>query len=142
MRLSNAAAGLNDQTRVQNEVAAISLARKALAPRQIVPAVYGWVSAAKGQGWILMEHMRGTSLDANFEYMRSDDKNKTLKEVAGIVWAMQQYELPESIQGFGGLDFDRDGNTVSRRLTVFSCGPFTTYSMLINGILYDQLAAN
>lgn len=39
MRLSNAAAGLNDQNRVQNEVAAMSLARKALAPRQIPPSM-------------------------------------------------------------------------------------------------------
>jgi hypothetical protein len=141
MRLSNAAAGLNDQNRVQNEVAAMSLAREALAPRQIVPAVYGWASAAIDQGWILMEHMRGTPLDVKFEEMSSDDKNKTLKEVAGIVWAMQQYELPESIQGFGGLDFDRDGNIISAPLTVFSCGPFTTYSMLVKGVLCEQLAA-
>ncbi|KAK0122261.1 hypothetical protein ONS95_010511 [Cadophora gregata] len=141
MRLSNAAAGLNDQNRVQNEVAAMSLARKALAPRQIVPTVYGWASAAKDQGWILMEHMRGTPLDANFEDMSSDDKNKTLKEVADIVRAMQQYELPESIQGFGGLDFGSDGNIVSGPLTVFPCGPFTTYSMLVKGVLYEQLAA-
>lgn len=141
MRLSNAAAGLNDQNRVQNEVAAMSLARKALAPRQIIPAIYGWASAAKDQGWILMEHMRGTPLDAEFEEMRFDDKRKTLKEVAGIIRAIQQYELPESIQGFGGLDFDRDGNIVSASLTLFSCGPFTTYSKLVKGILREQLAA-
>jgi len=141
MRLSNAAAGLNDQNRVQNEVAAMSLARKALAPREIVPAVHGWASAAKYQGWILMEYMRGTPLDANFEEMSSDNKKKTLKEVAGIVLAMQQYELPGSIQGFGGLDFDCDGNIVSGPLTVFSCGPFPTYSMLVKSLLYEQLAA-
>ena len=120
----------------------MSLARKALAPRQIVPAVYGWGSAADdNQGWILMEHMRGTPLDAAFDAMSSDDQSKSLKELAGIVRALQQYELPESIQEFGGLDFDHDGKIVSAQLTVFACGPFTTYPMLINGILYEQLAA-
>jgi hypothetical protein len=34
---------------VQNEVAAMSLGRRARAPRQIIPAIYGWASAAKGQ---------------------------------------------------------------------------------------------
>jgi hypothetical protein len=141
MRLSNAAAGLNDQNRVQNEVAAMSLARKALTPRKIVPAIYGWASAAKDQGWILMEHMRGTPLDAAFEDMSSDDQSKALKEVVGIAGALQQYELPESIQGFGGLAFDLDSNIISGPLTMFSCGPFTTYAMLVKGVLYEQLAA-
>ncbi|KAK2758251.1 hypothetical protein FQN54_004096 [Arachnomyces sp. PD_36] len=141
MRLSNAAAGLNNLNRVENEVAAMSLARKAVFPRQVIPAVYGWASAAKDQGWILMEHMRGVPLDAAFEEMTLNDKTKTLGEIASIVRAMQEYELPESIKGFGGLDFDRDGNIVSAPLTVFSCGPFTTYSELVKGILREQLAA-
>jgi hypothetical protein len=140
MRLSNASAGLNNQNRVQNEVAAMALAREALKPRQIVPAVYGWASAAEGQGWILMEHMGGTPLDEAIQAMGSDEKRKILKEVATIVLDLQQFNLPESIQNFGGLDFDSQGHFVSASLTVFQCGPFPTYGDMIKGILREQLA--
>jgi hypothetical protein len=88
-----------------------------------------------------MEHMRGTPPDAEFEGMSLDDQNKFSREVAGVIRAMQQYEPPESIQGFGGLDFDRDGTIVTALLTLFSCGPFTTYSKLVKGVLREQLDA-
>lgn len=91
MRLSNAAAGLNDDNRVQNEVAAMLIAREATVPRRIVPAVYGWANAAKHQGWILMEHMGGTPLDEAFEEMNSEHKAETLEEVARIFKAIQEF---------------------------------------------------
>lgn len=142
MRLSNSRAGLNNQNRVQNEVAAMTLVREALEPRQIIPAIYGWASAAKDQGWILMEHMSGTPLDASFQTMCSDEeKMRVLREVASIVLSLQQFELPKTIQLFGGLSFDCEGKIVSAPLTVFHGGPFETYQEMITTILKEQLAA-
>jgi hypothetical protein len=50
MHLNNAATGLNNQNRAQNEVAAMALSREALEHRQHVPAIYGWASTAEGRG--------------------------------------------------------------------------------------------
>lgn len=98
MRLSDYRAGLNDWNRVQNEVAAMTLVREALKPRQIIPAIYGWASAADDQGGILMEYMSGTSLDASFQAMSSDEgKKRVLREMATIVLSLQQFDLPKTI---------------------------------------------
>lgn len=100
MRLNNAAAGFNDQNRVQNEIAAMVLACEALSPREIVPDVYGWQSAANGQGWILMEHMAGTPLDAEFEVMSSEDeKKKVLKKLLVSSWICKNSNSPTRYKG-------------------------------------------
>ena len=64
MRLSNAAAGLNDVNRVENEVAAMNMFCDALShiSAHMVPKVYGWGSAAEGQGWIFQEYIAGKNL--------------------------------------------------------------------------------
>ena len=64
IRLPNPISGYNDKIRVQNEVAALSVARDALQAKfpGFVPRVFGWGSAKHGRGWILQEHMAGRPL--------------------------------------------------------------------------------
>ncbi|KAI9760940.1 MAG: hypothetical protein M4579_001316 [Chaenotheca gracillima] len=142
VRLSNAAAGLNDLNRVQNEVAVMSLMRDALStlPTQIVPAVYGWASAANQQGWILQQYMAGKPLDAEFENMDFPKKRNVLRQMAEILVRIQQYGLPGTIKEYGGLNFDESGNVISGPLTVLHGGPFQTYEALYRESLRLQLA--
>ena len=55
IRLANPVSGCNDTVRVENEVAALSLARDALGSElsHLVHRVFGWGSAKDRQGWIL-----------------------------------------------------------------------------------------
>jgi hypothetical protein len=108
MRLNNAAAGLNDQNRIQNEVASMALAREALRPRHLVPMVYGWQSGDHGQGWILMEHMPGNPLDVAFDAMSTDEQRIGLQQLATILRDLHQVSLPKTTQEFGGLCFDSE----------------------------------
>lgn len=142
IRLSNPAAGLNDQNRVENEVATMSLFRHALShfPVQLVPAVYDWASAANGQGWILQEYMNGRPLDKAFEIMSLEDKKELLMQMAEILYALQHYQLPSTIKEYGGLTFDEAGNIISAPMTLHPCGPFQNYEELYTGILQSQLA--
>ncbi|KAI0106185.1 hypothetical protein GGR51DRAFT_559988 [Nemania sp. FL0031] len=143
MRLYNATAGLNDSNRVQNEVAAMMLAKQALHlyPRHIIPDVYGWESAAKGQGWILMEFMNGIPFDeAISRQPEYEGKCSMLMEVDRILRAFHdELELPSSIKGFGGLSFDDEGNIISGALTTSHCGPFQTYPEMVQSILHERL---
>jgi hypothetical protein len=97
VRLSNPRAiGLNNTNRVENEVAAMHLARKAVArlgPEYIgvVPAVYAWKLSSgpnlvneTGFGWIVMEYLTGSPLNAQFKSFDMTQKKFTLKEIAAI----------------------------------------------------------
>lgn len=142
VRLPNAAAGgLNNLNRVQNEVAIMSLMRDALKtlPTQLVPAVYGWASAANDQGWILQQYMPGRTLDAEFSKMAFQDKKSILRQMAEILAKLQQYQLPRTIKDYGGLSFDESGNVISGPMTIVHGGPFPTYEALYREMLRLQL---
>ncbi|GJD03213.1 phosphotransferase enzyme family protein [Colletotrichum higginsianum] len=64
MRFSDPASMLNEEVRVQNEVAIMSLMREALGPADpsLVPEVYGWEPFSKGKGWTLIEFKQGTQI--------------------------------------------------------------------------------
>lgn len=55
IRFPNSVSGYNDKIRVENEVAALSIARHALQAEftGFIPRVFGWGSARNDQGWIL-----------------------------------------------------------------------------------------
>ncbi|KAJ4305549.1 hypothetical protein N0V90_001080 [Kalmusia sp. IMI 367209] len=113
MRLTNPdAEGMHAHTRVENEVAIISLTAAALSrfKPHVVPSVYGWGSAAppSSQGWILRELMPGPSM-------------------AGILKALQDFQLPSSIEQYGGVTFDSDGQIVSTTMTSVGSGPWLLY---------------
>lgn len=72
LRLSNSnpATGLNSMNRVENEVAAIFVARQSAALRRVVPEVYAWASAKdQKQGWVMMQYVSGEALDEVFNSM-------------------------------------------------------------------------
>ena len=99
IRLPNPMSGHNDQVRVQNEVAALSIARDALNAEfpGLVPRVFHWGSARHGQGWILQEHMEGSPLLADFDQMSNEDKGVMLRQMAAVLTVLQQYQLPSTI---------------------------------------------
>lgn len=125
------AEGMNQKTRVENEVAIISLAASALSGFEphVVPSVYGWGSAAtpSSQGWTLQELMPGTSVDESFESMHLDQKKNILAQMARFLKALQDFALPESITGYGGVTFDDSGRIVSTSMTSVGSGPWPSY---------------
>ena len=68
IRLPIRVPGYNDKNRIENEVAALSMAREALQIKfsGLVPRVFDWGSARHSQGWILQEHMSGSPLLDDF----------------------------------------------------------------------------
>ncbi|RDL37149.1 Uncharacterized protein BP5553_04582 [Venustampulla echinocandica] len=145
VRLPNPdAEGMNTSNRVENEVAIISLASAALAhlEQKVVPSVYGWGSAAGAspQGWILQELMPGTPVDAGFRTMDLQQKKAIFAQMAEILDALQKYQLPQTITGFGGLTFDQSGNTVSATMTSVDAGPWPSYEASFQGRLKVAIA--
>lgn len=122
---------MNQKTRVENEVAIISLAASALSSFEphVVPSVYGWGSAAtpSSQGWILQELMPGTPVDESFESMHLDRKKNILAQMAKFLKALQDFRLPESITEYGGVTFDDSGRIVSTSMTSVGSGPWPSY---------------
>ncbi|OBT74016.1 hypothetical protein VF21_06022 [Pseudogymnoascus sp. 05NY08] len=131
-RLANPdAEGMIKTTRIENEVATIALASAALAGfgPHIVPSVYAWGSAAteSSQGWIMQELKPGAPLDESFGAMEFEKKREIFAQTAKILKALQDYELPTSITGFGGVTFDSNGHIVSTAMTGVGAGPWLTY---------------
>ena len=123
MRFTNPDSNLNDAVRIESEVASMALARDALKSldKSLIPAVYQWDSASGGTGWVLMEYMPGSPLQAAaFQKLDHEGKKNILAEIAQILNLIQQYKLPPSVVGYGGLNFAEDGS-----ITV---GPTPIYS--------------
>jgi len=151
MRMSDPDAILNELVRVQNEAAAMMLAREALAslPNAIVPAVYGWnrtvLELEQTQhpftpGWVLMESIPGSRLLDKWDSLSSTKKREILQQLAVIFQKLQAYQLPETIKGYGGLNFDNDGNVVVGPTAIWGGGPCTSYVDLYVECLQTQLA--
>ncbi|RBA15835.1 aph phosphorylate [Fusarium proliferatum] len=129
MRLSNPeAASMHPETRVQNEVAMITLASQALGhfSPSIVPRVFGWGAASHHRlGWILQEFMPGEALAEPFgETMSLEQKKDILTQMAAILKALQDYPLPEGIRGWGGVSFDDKGGIISAPMTSADNNPY------------------
>ena len=142
LRLPNPTSGYNNEIRVQNEVAALSLARDALQVKfpGFVPRVFGWGSARHGQGWILQEYMAGSPLLVDFGQMSDEDKACIIRQMADVLTILQQYQLPATIRGYGGLDFGPSGEYVSGPLSILHAGPFLTYGGLVKATIQSKLA--
>jgi hypothetical protein len=131
LRLSNPdAEGMHHETRVQNEVAILSLASAALRHVQpaVVPRVFGWGAAGSDRtGWILQELMPGMPLAEEFsKSMSLNQKRGILAQMANLLQALQDYQLPESIKGWGGLTFDDAGAIVSAPMPTVGAGPWSS----------------
>lgn len=141
VRLSNPDAMLNNAVRVENEVAAITLMRDALSvlPTRIIPEVYGWNTAVECKGWILQEYMPGQSLSSRFSELSAPQREGVLAQIAHIFKLIQSYRLPPAVNGFGGLNFDNNGDVVIGGLTIWFGGPFQTFQDMYLHILRKQL---
>ncbi|KZZ88518.1 Aminoglycoside phosphotransferase [Moelleriella libera RCEF 2490] len=143
VRLSNPkAGGMNNANRVENEVAAMHLARGAvaeLAPAYagVVPAIYAWKAAAgpnpvdeTGFGWIMMEYLTGSPLAAEFKSFDMAGKKSVLRGMAAIFSAIQGVKLPPGVDRFGGLTINEKGDIVSGQeaLQPVPGGPWPEYA--------------
>jgi len=140
MRLANSTAdGMNTRNRVENEVAVISIVSAAFKKMDLnlVPEVYGWGSASdkSSQGWIMQKFMPGANLSETTEGLDLDDKKTVFAQMAKILKAIQEHELPLSITGFGGLSYDKQGRIVSDVMTTVDEGPWDTYEQSFEGRL-------
>ena len=150
IRISNPDAMLNEAVRAQNEAAAMMLMRDALAslPMSLVPAVYGWgrhVPSSKDSGekenpgWILMEFMPGTPLANKFPGFNETSKREVLRQIAQIFSKIQAYQLPDSINAYGGLNFDHSGNVIVDATAVWGGGPSPSIAAFYAECLETQL---
>ena len=141
IRLPNPVSGYNDKIRVENEVAALSMAREALQIKfpGLVPRVFAWGSARHSQGWILQEHMSGSPLLDDFGQMSDENKALILKQMADILTTLQQYQIPSTIPQYGGLGFGPSGEYISAPMSIFDAGPFSTYEDLVKATIELKL---
>ncbi|THW10700.1 hypothetical protein D6D24_07733 [Aureobasidium pullulans] len=139
VRLSNPNAMIDEEVRVENEVAAISLVQKALIsyPCKIVPKVFAWQGSKQGLGWIVQEYLHGEQLSLHFSDLQTDKKAVVLDQVAEIFKMIQSCQ--HGVEGFGGLGFDGKGSVVAGRSSLWSVGPFSTYAEMYQAIFAKQL---
>ncbi|QPH11950.1 hypothetical protein C2857_003908 [Epichloe festucae Fl1] len=118
IKLSNGAAEANITNRVENDVAAQYLVRKSMARAglgSLIPAVYAW-APAKIQADAGAD---ATTNENNFE--------KVLQQIATILKAIQDAELPETVIKFGGLTFNLTGQIISGEPPRWKQDPVETY---------------
>ncbi|KAI8312633.1 hypothetical protein K4K59_005743 [Colletotrichum sp. SAR11_240] len=141
MRFSDPASMLNEDIRVQNEVAVMSLAREALKHHDpsLVPEVYGWRPFSEGVGWTLIEFKQGVPLGDKFPTLDSEKKRDLLRQIAQVFKHIQRYKLPESARTFGGLNFGPDGSLIGGPTPIAGGGPCATLSDLYQEYFTTQI---
>ncbi|KAI5237519.1 hypothetical protein E4T43_07987 [Aureobasidium subglaciale] len=143
-RVGNPAAMFNHAVKVENTVATMHLARKALSSLKIVPKVYAWSASGEpsDHGWILEEYMPGIEVESKFHSeLTQDQQHRILSQMAAILKKVQDFELPSQASGFGGLRFDVDGNVVNGPFVVEPYdGPYPDIKSMYKGMLKAQLA--
>ncbi|KKP05608.1 aminoglycoside 3'-phosphotransferase/choline kinase domain protein [Trichoderma harzianum] len=144
IRLSNSdpRTGLNNNNRVENEVAFMVLVRQALAKTKyshIIPDVYSWADTDSGQAFTMQQYMPGTIPAKTFEALSLEDKSIVLGQMADILALLQQFDIPKTVEMFGGLKFDEHGNVASGQMSLFKGEPSTTYKDFIRSIFKIKL---
>src|SRR3569833_724810 len=151
-RFSNARAeGLNNTNRIENVVAAMSLARAAVAAAgldPVVPAVSAWApcrfdASAPDEtdfGWTLDEFMAGEDLDGQFPALSPAEKRDVVGQMADVFAAVQRAVLPPSVKTFGALTFAEDGTIVTGEFQLLKGGPWERYADVWVARLRMQLA--
>ncbi|KAK1447494.1 phosphotransferase enzyme family protein [Colletotrichum melonis] len=151
MRIANPKAeGVVQDNRVENEVAAVHLAREGLGSYKpeiagLVPALYDWRpyrpseitgteagvpgdGGSSSYGWSLMEFKKGVPLDTVFRDMNDGEKGDVLGQIADLVTGIQRVSLPKSVKSHGGLSIDEAGRIVGGAMTTVKGGPWERYS--------------
>jgi hypothetical protein len=142
-RISNVEAILNEEVRVENEVAAMCLLRNALAGlgRKLVPDVFAWGRpTSKNPGWILQEFKEGVQLDKIFDDMDLETQQRIQKQITEMFKLIQDYELPASVVGYGGLAFSESGEVVTGPTSIPCGGPFDALEDMYAQMLRWQIA--
>lgn len=139
MRISNPAANLNEEVRIENEVAAIVLMRNALSEygSMIVPDVYGWSSGRDAPGFIIEEKMTGGPL-LDMTLLPADAQKEVLLQAAKIFKLIQDYRTLPSMNGYGGLNFNEEGNVVMGPTSIHCGGPFLDYADMYRGLFGNR----
>ncbi|KAK0757845.1 hypothetical protein N5P37_009137 [Trichoderma harzianum] len=144
VRLSNSdpRTGLNNNNRVENEVAFMALARQALAKTKynhIIPDVYSWAGTNSDPAFTMQQYMPGTIPAKTFETLSLEDKAIVLGQMADILALLQQFDIPKTVEMFGGLKFDEHGNVTSGQMSLFKGEPSATYKDFIRSIFKMKL---
>lgn len=140
MRIARADNNVEDSIRTRNEVACLTLARKALAHVDplLIPRIFDWDDTSD-QGYILQEFKNGESLSHDeLQALTEQDVAFVCKQLASVVKALQDYQLP--VTGYGGLTFDDAGNMSTTKIIFRTGGPFSTYAEYLKVTLEWQLS--
>lgn len=84
--------------------------------------------------------MSGDGLLDGFSSMNAQEKSTILEQMADILACFQRFQLPHTIDQYGGVGFDSSGNYVSTALSIFDAGPFATYQELLRATITSKLA--
>ena len=137
------AEGMHFKMRVENEVTMLNLASAALSHIKpaVIPRVFGWgIASSKHTGWILEELVPGLPVAESFETtMTLDQKKEILAQMAEILKAQQDYPLPDSIGGWGGVTFDASESIVSGPMTSVGAGPWLFFEGFFRDCLETAL---
>lgn len=151
LRISKNNVNLENSVRIRNEVAFLALARDALSAidASVIPRVFGWEDKRwedrtstdpLSLSWILEEFMEGDSLSPDEILALDHDTRKSLLyQIAQVVKAFQDYQLPKAVSMYGGLKFDEQGEIVNTISTLPCGGPFQTYPQFVRGMCIWQL---
>lgn len=133
----------NHAVKVENTVAVMQLTRQALSGLDIVPRVFAWSETGEpsGTGWILEEYMPGVDIETEFfTDVPREAQRFVLSQMAIILKAVQDFELPPKASGFGGLAFDDCGHVINGPFAVEPYnGPYPDMESMYKGMLQAQL---
>ncbi|CAK96996.1 phosphotransferase enzyme family protein [Aspergillus niger] len=148
LRMSNPLAmGINPHaSRIENEVAAMSLARQGLESYRpglgsLIPKIYTFCSKPSHPDdlpWVLMECKSGVPLDEFFPSQSETIKKSIIEQVTDILSGLRNCPLP-SVITYGGLGLSSDGSIISAEMTTTNGGPWSTYEMLLKARLQHEL---
>ncbi|KAL3261020.1 hypothetical protein ABHI18_004076 [Aspergillus niger] len=148
LRMSNPLAmGINPHaSRIENEVAAMSLARQGLESYRpglgsLIPKIYTFCSKPNHPDdlpWVLMEYKSGVPLDEFFPSQSEATKESIIEQVADILSGLRNCPLQPGIT-YGGLGLSSDGSVISAEMTTTNGGPWPTYEMLLKARLQHEL---
>jgi hypothetical protein len=72
----------------------------------LISKVFAWENAKEDEaGWIAMESMVGQDLDQLFEGLDLEKKQNIIRQIAEVLAAIQSYDLPDTVRGYGRLHF-------------------------------------
>lgn len=76
----------------------------------------------------------------DLEALSKQDLNSVCQQLAAVAGALQNYQLPATVKGYGGLTFDDAGTMSSTKIIFRTGGPFPTYRDYLKTTLEWQLA--